>query len=91
MNMQAAWIDPVRTREALVRKSQELAADQQLADNLNHAVHEAHALAWTTPYPSLVLPVLLEEKLAAARSYSERQKTVRLASLELLRRLGDLS
>ena len=44
------------------------------------AATEAATLAWMTPYPLLVLPVLLEEKIATAQMRAERQKLVRSKS-----------
>ena len=43
---------------------------------LRRAANDAATLAWTTPCPLLVLPLLLEEKLHAARKQAERQKEV---------------
>src|SRR5262245_31466317 len=40
------------------------------------AVGEAEALAWSTPYPMLFLPELVEEKVAAARTYASRQESI---------------
>lgn len=88
MNTHTAWNDPLRTSENLIRESIASAKDLVLDERLRHATHEAWALAWTTPYPLLVLPVLLEEKLAAARRYSERQRIVQFRSFEILRRMG---
>ena len=88
MNTQTTWNDPVRAWETRIRESLEFVGDRRLAESLRHATNEALALAWTTPYPWLVLPVLLEEKLAAARRYSERQQFARCWSLELLRKMG---
>jgi hypothetical protein len=43
---------------------------------LHRATNEAAALAWTTPFPLLVLPELLREKAEAARRYAKRQAAV---------------
>jgi len=40
---------------------------------LRRAANEALALAWTTPFPLLVLPELLREKAGAARRYTRKQ------------------
>jgi hypothetical protein len=40
---------------------------------LRLAAVEAEALAWLTPFPHLFLPVLLDEKLDAAKRYIARQ------------------
>jgi len=50
--------------------------DSRLKLLLRQAATEASALAWTTAYPLLVLPVLLEEKAEAARLYAERQARI---------------
>lgn len=51
---------------------------------VRRAANEAAALAWFTPYPLLVYPVLFEEKANAALRYAERQEQVRGASRDLL-------
>jgi hypothetical protein len=51
-------------------------ATPKLAPALRRAADEAASLAWVTPFPLLVLPVLLEEKVAAARQHAERQALV---------------
>jgi hypothetical protein len=43
---------------------------------LRQAVQEADALAATTPFPDLFLPVLAEEKVRSASLWSERQKQI---------------
>jgi len=43
---------------------------------VRQAVTEAEALAWTTSYPLLFLPVLVEEKLTGARNWAERQEEI---------------
>lgn len=83
MKSHMPWHSPVRIAESLLP-----VMDPALDEILQHATNEALALAWTTPYPWFVLPVLLEEKLAAARRYYERQRIVRCRSLEILRKMG---
>ena len=41
------------------------------------AVKEAEAVAWQTPYPCLVLPTLIEEKLVTAAEWTRRQSALR--------------
>jgi len=41
------------------------------------AANEAAALAWVTPYPLLVFPVLFAEKTETALQVAERQERVR--------------
>lgn len=51
---------------------------------LRRAAGEAESLAWTTAFPLLMLPVLLEEKICEAREYLVRQMIVRETSRPLL-------
>lgn len=51
---------------------------------LRDAANEAAALAWTTSVPSLVFPVLFEEKIAAAVSQTKRQEQILRKSRELV-------
>jgi hypothetical protein len=51
---------------------------------VRRAASDAEALAWVTPYPSLVFPVLFAEKADAALRHSERQEQVRQRSRSLL-------
>jgi hypothetical protein len=51
---------------------------------LRRAANEAAAIAWTTPYPLLVLPVLFEEKAETAVLQAKRQAGIRERSRELL-------
>lgn len=43
---------------------------------LRRAGTEAAALAWTTPFPLLFLPALLDEKVDRAERHLARQKTI---------------
>jgi hypothetical protein len=47
---------------------------------LRFALNEAEALAWQTPYPHLLFPVLAQEKAQSARQWAERQRRVRRAT-----------
>jgi len=47
---------------------------------LKSALNEAEALAWQTPYPHLLFPVLAEEKASAVSRWAARQRSVRRAS-----------
>jgi hypothetical protein len=53
-------------------------------DRLRRAAEEAVALAWVTPYPLLVFPVLFQERAEAARAQARRQAQVRRRSHALL-------
>jgi hypothetical protein len=50
---------------------------------LSHAVREADAIAATTLFPSLFLPVLAEEKVRSASAWSSRQRRIRQQTLML--------
>jgi hypothetical protein len=50
---------------------------------LRAALNEAEALAWQTPYPHLVFPVLAREKALFAREWAAHQQWVRQASLPM--------
>ena len=51
---------------------------------VRRAANEASAVAWLTPFPLLVFPVLFEEKAEAAVAFAARQQEVRQRSRELL-------
>ena len=51
---------------------------------LRDAANEAAAIAWTTTVPSLVFPVLFEEKIAAAVAQEKRRERILRKSRELL-------
>jgi hypothetical protein len=50
---------------------------------LRAALNEAEALAWQTPYPHLLFPVLAAEKASAVSRWAARQRTVPRASREM--------
>jgi hypothetical protein len=47
---------------------------------LRRASNDAAALAWTTPFPLLLLPELFREKAEAARRYARKQAALRANS-----------
>ena len=51
---------------------------------LRRAATEAATLAWMTPFPLLVLPVLLEEKIQEAQMQAQRQVLIRRRSRALI-------
>jgi len=51
---------------------------------LRGAANDAAALAWLTPFPTLVFPELFEERAARAIAVADRQAEVRKTSRELL-------
>jgi len=52
--------------------------------SLRRAANEATALVWLTPYPLLLLPVLMEEKVRVACEQAACQKRIKLRSQELI-------
>jgi hypothetical protein len=48
-------------------------SDPGLRHQLRLAANEAAAVAWTTAFPLLVLPVLMEEKAAEVQRYASRE------------------
>ena len=50
---------------------------------LRSALNEAEALAWQTPYPHLLFPLLAEEKASQINHWAARQRRVQRASREL--------
>ena len=50
---------------------------------LESALNEAEAVAWQTPYPHLVFPMLAEEKASAVSRWAARQRSVRRVSREM--------
>jgi hypothetical protein len=61
--------------------------DRELRHQLVLAANEAAAVAWTTPVPFLVLPLLIEEKASEVHQYAARQNRVQ----DLTAALTDLS
>ncbi|MCL5097176.1 MAG: hypothetical protein M1608_06570 [Candidatus Omnitrophica bacterium] len=51
-----------------------------LHQSLQLAAEEAASLAWLTPFPLLVLPILLDEKVQVARAQAARQERIRRRS-----------
>jgi hypothetical protein len=43
---------------------------------VQQAMNEAEALAWSTRYPLLFLPVLAEEKIQSVRQWTSRQQQI---------------
>jgi hypothetical protein len=58
--------------------------DAGLSILLEQAQRDAEAVAWTTGYPELVLPCLVEERQATARSWWQRQREIRDRSVQRL-------
>ena len=66
-------------KDSVLREFDSPARDQ--ARMLRFALNEAEALAWQTPYPQLLFPVLAYEKAESARQWAERQSRVRSATM----------
>ena len=69
-----------RLNELKERLSNELVAEYRDLVNpllVRQAVQEANSLAWTTPFPSLLFPVLAEEKVQSAHEWTQRQRMIR--------------
>jgi hypothetical protein len=58
--------------------------DAGLREHLQRAAAEAASLAWMTPFPLLVLPILVEERAQEARRHAQLQAEVRARSQVLL-------
>ena len=71
-----AELDQLKDRllEPLLRQT----ADAELVRRLRRAANEAATLAWLTPFPLLVLPVLLDEKAETAKKQATRQQAILL-------------
>lgn len=68
----------------LLRRLLDDAVQPELNTPLRRAANDAAALAWTTSFPLLFFPTLLEEKARRARLQLQKQKQVRLQSETLL-------
>ena len=73
-----------RLKTRLLSERLETVWEPEVNSQVRRAANEAAALAWVTPFPALVFPVLFEEKAEEARLRAERQEEVRQRSLELL-------
>lgn len=74
-----------RLKARLLREHLNAAPEPGLYGPIRRAANEAAALAWTTPYSLLVLPVLLEEKVAEARRRYYTQRRIWEQSREILK------
>jgi hypothetical protein len=60
-------------KQRLLQRAAPEANDEWQLRFLHLAAGEAEALAWLTPFPHLLLPMLWEEKLDAAKRYLARR------------------
>jgi hypothetical protein len=84
--LSASWLQ-TRGIDALEELKQRLLQETAWARSdsgsltcLRRAAEDAVALAWTTPFPLLVLPELFFEKAAEACARSKRQREIRRRS-----------
>lgn len=70
-------------KQRLLLETARARSDSATLSCLRRAAEEAASLAWTTPYPLLVLPELFAEKAAEACVRSQRQRDIRQRSLGL--------
>ena len=71
-------------KQRLLQESARSKSDSAALSNLRLAAEEAASLAWTTPFPLLVLPELFAEKAAEASIRSRRQQEIKRRSLGLI-------
>src|SRR5690349_3547743 len=66
-----------RLKDQLLREQLSKETRVEFLTLLRQAANDAAAVAWTAPYPLLVLPELFREKVAAARRYGAKQASLR--------------
>jgi hypothetical protein len=71
-------------KSRLLRAALHEATDAESYAPLRRAATEAAAVAWMTPFPLLFLPVLFEEKAAAAQGGIARARSIRARSRKIL-------
>ena len=70
-------------KQRLLEQTARARSDSATLSCLRRAAEEAASLAWTTPFPLLVLPELFAEKAAEACVRSQRQRDMRQRGLGL--------
>ena len=65
-----------RAKSRLLNQLLEEEAYAQLQKPLRHAANEAAALAWMTPFPLLLLPLLIQEKAQFAQQQARHQHEI---------------
>lgn len=73
-----------RLQRLLIDKQLHHGGNDLLRQDLEDVANEAAAIAWTTPYPALVMPVLFEEKTRTHQSRVSRQLEIREESRALM-------
>src|SRR5687767_595552 len=81
--IQETELDVLKAR--LLREALSGASDAELYPRLRRAANDAAAVAWTTEFPLLVFPALLEEKAREAQQSHNHQQTVLARSKRLMR------
>ena len=69
-----------RLKKCLLYEHTRAVSDAKVHSWLKRGAEEAASIAWATPYPLLVFPLLLDEKLSEARRKAERQQSIYLRS-----------
>ena len=65
-----------KLKETLLTQALNYAAEGAYYAPLRRAANDAAALAWTTPFPLLVLPALFEELAAKAKTHTQQQGAI---------------
>jgi hypothetical protein len=73
-----------RLKARLLSELLQSTADTELYSPLRRAANDAAAVAWTTCFPLLLFPALLEEKAREARQRHDRQQAVLARSRRLM-------
>ena len=73
-----------RFKNRLLRAALNEATDAEFYTPLRRAAAEAVTAAWMTPFPIFFLPMLFEEKIAAARRQFTRAQSIRDRSRRIL-------
>lgn len=82
-NRNGADTELEKLKQRLLRRQLDETSDAAIAPALRRAADEAAALVWLTPCPLLLLPVLFEEKVEAAKRQAALQAQIRRRSLML--------
>jgi len=71
-----AGVELKQLKARLLFEHKRVVGDRYICSWFDRAAQEAESLAWATPYPTLVLPVLLEEKLREAEHRARLQRAI---------------
>jgi hypothetical protein len=75
-----ATVELERMKNCLLYEHTRAVSDAKVHSWLKRGAEEAASIAWATPYPLLVFPLLLDEKLSEARRKAEKQQSIYLRS-----------